>query len=67
MTLNPRFPYVLFDLGNTLIYFEGVWNQVIEEMNLALARSLRSRGCDLDEQAFAAAHRALSDSYYGRR
>jgi HAD superfamily hydrolase (TIGR01662 family) len=65
---NPlRFPYVLFDLGSTLIYFEGDWPTV---MNAALQQStqyLRSLGYVLDEQAFPEAYYALIQSYYTKR
>jgi HAD superfamily hydrolase (TIGR01662 family) len=54
MTNKPgkRFEVVLFDLGNTLLYFDGVWDQVIPEMDAALLHSLQTSGYQLDEQDF---------------
>ena len=43
---------VLFDLGNTLLYFDGVWDQVIAEMDGALLHSLQASGLVLKEQDF---------------
>ena len=62
MTL--RYPYVIFDLGNTLVYFEGVWSQVIDDSNLAVTRALRSLGYSLDEQVFPGTFRELVESFY---
>ncbi len=47
-----QFEVVLFDLGNTLLYFDGVWDQVIPAMDTALLRSLQTSGYRLDEQDF---------------
>jgi hypothetical protein len=33
-----RFDLVLFDLGNTLIYFDGEWNEVLPRAHQALAK-----------------------------
>jgi putative hydrolase of the HAD superfamily len=54
MTNKPskRFEVVLFDLGNTLLYFDGIWDQVIPEMDAALFHSLQASGYRLDEQDF---------------
>lgn len=54
MTNRPdrRFDVILFDLGNTLLYFDSVWEQVIGEMNAALLHSLTSSGLKLDGQNF---------------
>jgi HAD superfamily hydrolase (TIGR01662 family) len=47
-----RFEVVLFDLGNTLLYFDGLWDQVIPAMDAALLHSLQASGIPLDEQDF---------------
>jgi len=47
-----QFDVILFDLGNTLLYFDGIWEQVIAEMDAALLHSLQAYGLKLDEQAF---------------
>ncbi len=43
---------VIFDLGNTLLYFNGNWEDIYERSDLALASSLVLSGLDLDTQAF---------------
>jgi putative hydrolase of the HAD superfamily len=62
-----RIPYVLFDLGGTLIFFKGNFSEVIEEAIMRAAHSLRSAGYDLDAQVFAPAYRILIDEYYEKR
>ncbi len=62
-----RFPYVLFDMGGTLLYFDTAFDNVLEDMFRAAAQALRGIGYALDEKAFADAHRALDLSYYQRR
>jgi putative hydrolase of the HAD superfamily len=47
-----RFEVVLFDLGNTLLYFDGLWDQVIPAMDTALLQSLQTSGYRLDLQDF---------------
>lgn len=49
---NRRLDVILFDLGNTLLYFDGVWEQVIAEMDAALYHSLLASGLNLDKQDF---------------
>ncbi|KAF0111357.1 MAG: Uncharacterized protein FD147_964 [Chloroflexi bacterium] len=55
---------VFFDLGFTLINFEGDFHEVMTESYLALARSLISAGCQLREQDFAAKYNEIITSYY---
>jgi HAD superfamily hydrolase (TIGR01662 family) len=64
---GPRYPYVLFDLGSTLIYFNGDWPQVMAESLRACTRALRQYGYQLDEQAFPLAYYALIQEYTRRR
>ncbi len=47
-----KFDIVLFDLGNTLIYFDGIWSQVLPECDLALLRSLQASGLRIEDQPF---------------
>jgi HAD superfamily hydrolase (TIGR01662 family) len=49
---NKKLAVVLFDLGNTLLYFDGVWDQMIAEMDRALLHSLQGSGLVLSEQNF---------------
>jgi HAD superfamily hydrolase (TIGR01662 family) len=64
---KPRFPYVLFDLGSTLIYFDGDWSQVMPVALLKATQELRSLGHDLDEEAFPEAYYELMQTYYQKR
>ena len=59
-----HFPYVLFDLGSTLIYFDGDWPAAMTAGLKESTRYLRSLGYALDEEAFPAAHHALIEEYY---
>jgi HAD superfamily hydrolase (TIGR01662 family) len=61
------FRYVLFDLGSTLIYFEGDWAKIMETALQEATAYLRSQGLDLDEQAFPEAYYALIQEYYQKR
>lgn len=55
----PHFPYVLFDLGSTLIYFDSQWSEVMPAAIQAATRRLRELGYDLDAGTFPAAYNAL--------
>ncbi len=58
---------VFFDLGFTLINFEGDFHQVTEESYLTLAESLRQVGCPIQTQDFADRFKhAISDYYRSR-
>ncbi len=43
-TLPRHFNYVLFDLGNTLFYFDGAWEDVLKEGYRAVAMTLVEMG-----------------------
>lgn len=62
-----RFPYVLFDLGSTLIYFDGVWTEVMAHALEKATNHLRSLGYDLDQDAFPTAYYELIQEYYQKR
>lgn len=62
-----RFPYLLFDLGSTLIYFEGNMNAVMAEALRQATRALREMGYHVDEQVFPEAYNALIQTYYQKR
>jgi HAD superfamily hydrolase (TIGR01549 family) len=49
-----RFDLILFDLGNTLIYFDGVWEDVLARAHQALAHGLVAAGFDVQPGLFAA-------------
>jgi HAD superfamily hydrolase (TIGR01549 family) len=63
----PRFPYLLFDLGSTLIYFEGDWSVVMAQALRRSTRYLVTLGYDLDANAFPDAFYALMQEYYQKR
>ncbi|HSV86146.1 MAG TPA: HAD family hydrolase [Levilinea sp.] len=48
-----RFDLVLFDLGNTLIYFDGDWGVVLPRCYRVLANSLVEAGLELQPHLFA--------------
>jgi len=47
-----RFELVIFDLGGTLIYFDGDWEEVVFEANQQLYQGLRNAGFDLEKTSF---------------
>lgn len=53
-----RFDVVLFDLGDTLIYFNGDWSQVFAEARQAMLQSLQSNGLELGQE--------FLDDFYAR-
>ena len=63
----PTFKAILFDLGNTLIYFDGDWGEVLAEADGAMFRQLQEAGIDLDENSFRSAFRAELQTYYRER
>jgi len=61
------FDVILFDLGNTLLYFEGDWAQVLAEQNHVLSHCLADMGCSFDVDTFAAYYKKWMDSYFSAR
>jgi putative hydrolase of the HAD superfamily len=57
---------VLFDLGNTLIYFDSTWPEVIAQSDQALHSFLLQSGYKLDE-AFPITYNLRMDQYYKER
>ena len=47
-----RFELVIFDLGGTLIYFDGDWEDVVIEAQQQLYQGLRDAGFDLEKTSF---------------
>ena len=66
MTLR-KFDLILFDLGNTLIYFDGNEEDSSREAARAMTRELISCGYDLDPDAFAVKFQAAMRSYFTKR
>jgi putative hydrolase of the HAD superfamily len=58
---------VIFDLGGTLLRFEGVWHDVLARGRAALAAHLRAGGLDLDEAAFVTRYDQYLNEFYTQR
>jgi len=67
--LNPslRFPIVLFDLGSTLIYFSGNWQEVIQQGQAALIHRLLKSGIKLDPEKFQEQLQSSMEAYFSNR
>lgn len=63
----PELRVVLFDLGGTLIYFDGEWPAVFQRAGRSLIQSLAASGLNLDEREFLPALRERLDAYYDQR
>ena len=62
-----HFEAIIFDLGGTLIYFEGSWPEVMAEAGMELHCSLREAGLDLDQDAFMQEFHTQLETYYVER
>ncbi|PKO02254.1 MAG: hypothetical protein CVU43_08750 [Chloroflexi bacterium HGW-Chloroflexi-5] len=58
---------ILFDLGFTLINFEGDFHQAMRESYLAMADSLLASGCKIERQTFAGKFYEAISQYYRNR
>jgi len=65
--LARRFQYVLFDLGSTLIYFQGKWPCVLNDGVQAATRYLHMQGYRLNSLTFPKAYLDLMQEYYQKR
>ena len=61
------FKGVLFDLGNTLLHFDGAWPEVFARSDEALMNQLLASGLDLDVDAFTKLFRERLNEYYEQR
>lgn len=62
-----RFPFVLFDLGGTLLYYQGDKTAVMAQSLLAATRFLKNLGYDLNEHAFLEDYQTQLQAYYRKR
>ncbi len=62
-----RFDAILFDLGNTLIYFDTSSRQINSQMDRALVRALKANGITLEEETFIQAFRSRVEDYFQER
>ena len=65
--VHRHFEAIIFDLGGTLIYFEGSWPEVMAEAGMELHRSLSEAGLDLDQDAFMQEFHTQLETYYVER
>jgi len=62
-----HFEAIIFDLGGTLIYFEGSWPEVMAEAGMELHRSLSEAGLDLEPDSFMQEFHTQMETYYVER
>jgi HAD superfamily hydrolase (TIGR01662 family) len=62
-----RIKGVIFDLGATLLYFDGEWPAIMAHSHGELLRELRAAGLELEEEAFLTDFRSQLDAYYAER
>lgn len=62
-----QFDVLLFDLGNTLLYFDGNWAEIFAQGVRGMLDVLRAEGIALTEGAFAPKFRARLNEYYIQR
>lgn len=58
---------VLFDLGGTLIHFEGAWPDLMQTANIELMKNLYEQGLALDPEVFLNKFRRRLAEYYIQR
>ena len=58
---------VLFDLGNTLLYFDAAWPDVFARADQELVTDLKRAGLKLDRKEFTQTFRARLEAYYAQR
>ena len=61
------FKGILFDLGNTLLYFDGNWQEVFEYADRRMAENLAKAGLSLDWDRFLSDFRERLSSYHNQR
>jgi HAD superfamily hydrolase (TIGR01662 family) len=58
---------ILFDLGNTLLHFDGVWDEIFREMNLTLAHEIKKIYPTIDVDTFTSCFNDLFSTYINDR
>ena len=61
------FDLLIFDLGGTLLYFDGEWPDVFARANAELLRHLQAAALDLPGEDFLREFRTRLESYYAER
>jgi len=67
MESGKKIKVILFDLGDTLIYFDGDWSDVLNRSTKALWISLSNSGVQIDPDAFIVDFSKRMRLYYGVR
>lgn len=65
--MGNRFKAIFFDLGNTLLYFDGAWPEVFAQADNQLIAELHSAGLDLDGEDFVSEFRGRLTAYFEER
>jgi 2-haloalkanoic acid dehalogenase type II len=63
----PRFDGLIFDLGGTLIYFNGDWPKVFAQASTQLIQSLKAEGVNIEEESFLGEFQARMSDYHSER
>lgn len=63
----PGFDALVFDLGGTLVHFEGDWPKVYRQANAELAAALQEAGLELDEVSFLEEFSERLEAYHAER
>jgi 2-haloalkanoic acid dehalogenase type II len=65
--MTQKIKAVLFDLGGTLIYFDGAWHDVMQLATQELLNHLHAQGFELDAPTFLDEFRRRLEEYYIQR
>jgi HAD superfamily hydrolase (TIGR01549 family) len=65
--LGKKFDAILFDLGSTLIYFDGEWDELRSQREVRLLQNLGSAGINLPGEAFLEQFNERLAHYYDER
>lgn len=65
--MTQRFDGIFFDLGNTLLHFQGAWPDVLRQADAQLLAHLTQQGFVLDPPTFLQEFRARLNAYYVQR
>lgn len=63
----PSFDALIFDLGSTLIYFDGDWPEVYSQADIELVRYLGAAGLAVGSEKFLEEFRARLEAYHAER
>jgi HAD superfamily hydrolase (TIGR01549 family) len=67
MAKQAQIKALLFDLGNTLMYFYGTWPEVMARADRGLLSALQDLGFNLEEADFLRIFRSRLNAYYEER